>query len=216
MNYLHLILLSNNDWIVPASSEARRYLVLDVSDSKMQDSNYFDIIEKQMRNGGAEALLNFLLKINITDFNVRNVPRTEALRDQQAHSINNDDAWWESKLQAGEMLPGLPWAKPIIIAQLNEDYYNDSSRTRTRAKSSVALTRFLTTRCFPEGVTKTTVVTTLTERIGKKTVDRQAVMPCFILPPLAECRKHWEKIRPGMQWQEPSPETSVVDEEIPF
>jgi hypothetical protein len=39
-NCVHLIMSSNSDWVVPAGADARRYFVLDVADTRLQDYKY--------------------------------------------------------------------------------------------------------------------------------------------------------------------------------
>ena len=37
-NFIRLILATNNDWVVPASAEQRRFVVIDASAARMQDT----------------------------------------------------------------------------------------------------------------------------------------------------------------------------------
>jgi hypothetical protein len=37
---------SNNDWVIPAGPDARRFFVLNVSDARKQDFSYFEKINK--------------------------------------------------------------------------------------------------------------------------------------------------------------------------
>jgi len=85
-NCIHLIMSSNDTWVVPAGGQARRYFVLDVSKSKMKQFGYFAAIEEQMKNGGREALFYDLLMRDISAFQFRDVPQTEALAEQKQYS----------------------------------------------------------------------------------------------------------------------------------
>ena len=60
-NHIHLVMASNGEWVVPAGADARRYFVLDVSDERKQDTEFFGAVVKQMESGGREALLHMLL-----------------------------------------------------------------------------------------------------------------------------------------------------------
>ena len=64
-NHMRLIIASNNEWVVPAGMEERRFFVLDVCDKNMQNREYFNRIFEQMDNGGREALLYDLLRYNL-------------------------------------------------------------------------------------------------------------------------------------------------------
>jgi hypothetical protein len=105
-NYIHLIMASNNEWVVPADADARRYFVLDVSDAKKQDTEYFERLVDQMNSGGREALLDLLLKRDLSGFNVRKVPQTAALGRQKDFTRRGLDRLIETIAQGGE----LPWA----------------------------------------------------------------------------------------------------------
>ncbi len=70
-NYIKLMLASNAQWVVPAGQNDRRFLVLDVGEKVMQDSAYFGMIDRQMKNGGYSAFLyvkdvaNFWSSLNL-------------------------------------------------------------------------------------------------------------------------------------------------------
>jgi hypothetical protein len=72
-NFLHLMMASNEEWVVPASLEARRFLVLEVDDAHKDDHAWFAAIWEEMEAGGYEAMLHDLMQINLTTFNVRRV-----------------------------------------------------------------------------------------------------------------------------------------------
>jgi hypothetical protein len=103
-NCIHLIMSSNADWVVPAGAEARRYFVLNVADTHIQDSDYFEAIVRQMETGGREALLDLLGDRDLSDFNIRSVPQTEALAEQKQHSRRGID-WLIENITHGGVLP---------------------------------------------------------------------------------------------------------------
>jgi Mesyanzhinovviridae DNA primase len=103
-NCIHLIMSSNSDWVVPAGAEARRYFVLNVADTHMQDGDYFGAIAREMGNGGREALLDLLLNRDLSEFDVRKVPHTAALAEQKAHSRRGIDRLIECVAHCG-LLP---------------------------------------------------------------------------------------------------------------
>ena len=63
VKYLDEIISSNNDWVVPAGAEERRFCVIEPGDSMMQNSNYFKSINEGLNNGGYEAMLYDLQNI---------------------------------------------------------------------------------------------------------------------------------------------------------
>jgi len=102
-NYTHILMASNSVWVVPAGSDERRYFVLDVSDDKKQDTAYFGAMRKQLSQGGFKALLHYLLSIDLTEFNVRDVPKTSALREQKLLSLSLEEQWWFERLMDGRI-----------------------------------------------------------------------------------------------------------------
>jgi hypothetical protein len=86
-NFTHVIMASNDTRVIAASVDERRFLVLDVSREKMQNKAYFRAIEEQLENGGYEALLHHLLNLDISKFEVRDVPSTAALTDQKLRGL---------------------------------------------------------------------------------------------------------------------------------
>ena len=100
-NLLHVIMASNSEWVIPASADERRFFVLDVPDSRQGNLAYFKAIEWQMRNGGLAAMLHDLLARDISGFEVRDVPQTEALKVQKTLSLNSVKQWWLDVLSRG-------------------------------------------------------------------------------------------------------------------
>jgi Family of unknown function (DUF5906) len=100
-NRLHIIMASNEDWVVPASLDERRYVILDVGEARMQDIAYFQAIWEQMESGGLSAMLHELLRRDISKFQVRRVPNTDALDDQKIRSLKPELAWLHEVLARG-------------------------------------------------------------------------------------------------------------------
>jgi hypothetical protein len=90
-NSLHIIMSSNNEWVIPAGAYARRFLVLDVASTHMRDYRYFDAIVTELDTGGREALLDLLMRRDLSKFNIRSVPLTSALAKQKAYSRRGID-----------------------------------------------------------------------------------------------------------------------------
>ncbi len=100
-NYLHLMMASNETWVIPAAMDARRFLVLEVNDTAKNNHEYFGGIWKQMEAGGYAAMLHDLLAYDLSTFNVRAVPTTEGLQRQRKLSLPTTEAWWLDCLERG-------------------------------------------------------------------------------------------------------------------
>jgi hypothetical protein len=128
-NTLHIIMSSNSDWVVPASAEARRFAVFDVNPAHMQDQGYFKAIVDQMKNGGQEALLYMLQQYDLSSFNVRVIPQTEALAEQRAHSRRGIDRLIEIIAHDGALPSGHAYLANVAItsgAEKGEGFYAEA------------------------------------------------------------------------------------------
>ncbi len=100
-NRLKIMMCSNSEWVVPASSDERRYFCLTVSDKHQGDYEYWNRLNAWIDNGGAEAFLHYLLAVDLTDFNIRAVPQTEALAKQKVQSLEALPAFLFDALSEG-------------------------------------------------------------------------------------------------------------------
>jgi hypothetical protein len=102
-SYLRVVLASNNQWVIPASEDARRFFVLNVGDDHMQDTAYFAAIDREMKNGGLEAMLHALLRMDLSSFDTRRLPETEGLTDQKIASLTSVGKFWYHALVTGKV-----------------------------------------------------------------------------------------------------------------
>lgn len=100
-NFTHLLMASNEAWVVPASLEARRFFVLDVLPDSANNHEYFGGILAELEAGGYGAMLHDLLAHDLTGFNPRHVPVTEGLQDQRMLSLGTSERWWLDCLHRG-------------------------------------------------------------------------------------------------------------------
>src|SRR5262249_14908050 len=112
-NRLKVIIASNEKWIVPAGVDERRLAVFNVSEKYKQKTEYFVPLYAEMESGGIAAMMHDLLAMDLRGWHPRkDVPKTEALREQQERSLSPEEHWWLSLLHNGE-LPGPEHKKPI-------------------------------------------------------------------------------------------------------
>lgn len=129
-NFIHLIMASNDDWVVPASLDARRFFVLDVRATHKGDRPYFRELWNELENDGLAAMLYDLLHEDLSGFDHRDVPDTVGLQQQKKLSLPVELAWWEEVLQRGYVFKsklGLEeefrrWIDPISTELLYASY----------------------------------------------------------------------------------------------
>lgn len=203
-NYLHILMASNEDWVVPASGDERRFFVLDVCAKKIQDTRYFGAIEEEYNHGGKEALLHYLMNYDLGQYEVRDVPKTEALQEQQTQSLTAEQEWWHAKLMAGEVFEGQGWPQDVFCTHLAYDYiaYVKAWSAYARACNSTRLGRLMS-RVLSTGNAarrqKSGRYPVIDIDGQPKDMDRPRI---YVLPSLEECRAHFAKEFMGgnMRW----------------
>jgi hypothetical protein len=102
-NYTRILFTSNEEFVVPASLDERRFAVFDVGTVRQQDSEYFANLDKWYNAGGAAATLHYLRNFDLSKLNLRLVPQTMALQDQKLEALDNVTEWLLNCLHSGEM-----------------------------------------------------------------------------------------------------------------
>jgi hypothetical protein len=74
-NYLHVVMLAEPGWVIPAGRYERRYAALSVSDRRREDREYFRALHRQIKEGGAEAMMWDLQRMDLGDWHPREIPR---------------------------------------------------------------------------------------------------------------------------------------------
>jgi hypothetical protein len=199
-NYTHLILASNSDWVIPAGSAERRYFVLDVKSYKRQDATYFRRLVEFMKSGGREALLHHLMTHDITKFQVRSVPQTEALQHQKLWSLPPMEEWWFGLLSHGEMHSTTTgWPSEIMCSLLVESYTKYTQAFNiSRRGNATQLGRFLNKHVPMLVRTQRQVI--VEEKIDGMVVPVQKRPYFWKFPPLAVCREAWEDTYGTTNW----------------
>lgn len=103
-NLVRMIVIGNEDWLVPASADERRYAVIDVGDRKKQDRQYFGQMKMLMdTKGGAEILMHYLKHFDLSKVDVNDAPHTDALADQKLQSMAPLEQFWLQCLTEGRI-----------------------------------------------------------------------------------------------------------------
>jgi hypothetical protein len=103
-NRLKIIIASNNDWVIPATKDERRYFALDVPDTRKGDTVYFTKLAAAIKGAELGAFLEHLLGLDLSDFAHRNPPHTEALNEQKLISGSSVEKFWSDCLHHGAVI----------------------------------------------------------------------------------------------------------------
>lgn len=93
-SYHRYIAATNQTHVKHTERDDRRDFVLRVSDRHQNDHDFWDAIYHEIGNGGIEAFMFDLLAADLTDFNVRQKPKTRELATQKLLSLEPIQAWW--------------------------------------------------------------------------------------------------------------------------
>lgn len=184
-NHVRLLVTGNNNWLVPAGLEERRFAVLDVGDDKRQDHKYFQAIDDEMRNGGREALLHYLLNYDLTDIPLRTIPHTAALAEQQVASMDPLQQWWLDILHRGSLPGDLTGSGEVNCHALYDDYLNRMTRIGINRRSGETAFGIALRRLVP-GLER--------HRKSFITVSGQGRTYVYQMPPLAICRAEFKRL----------------------
>lgn len=188
-NYVRLIMTSNEDWVVPAGKDERRFCVLDVSPHCAQNHEYFAELWRELRaddGAGFKRLLHDLMTFDLSTVNLRQIPRTGGLLEQKIRSFTPVEAWWYDRLQLGRTtLAGDKWLDVIPTTTLYDDYWNHADRIGVKRKKTD--TEFgIELRKLVPGIQRKKA--TIYPDDSPSSVRTR----CYFLPPLADARAAME------------------------
>lgn len=181
-NFVRLIMTSNEDWVVPAGKDERRFAVFDVHPRCAQNHDYFREMREEMDNGGREALLADLLAFDLSKVNLRQIPKTAALLEQKFRSLDTVEAWWAERLMDGTTRRGgHEWVREVPIDGLFDDYVAVSDKVGIKRKAEKISLGMKLKKLVP-GLEKVRPWVTGEDQ------HRSRVW-CYALPPLDVCRQ---------------------------
>jgi hypothetical protein len=133
---------ANAEWVVPASHDERRYAVFSVSEKFMGNEQYFRDLYAELNEGGLEAMLYDLQRVNLGAWHPRHIVKTQALVEQKMQSMTPLYEWWESLLQDGS-IPAAPKDTPDIAMVTYLLNHAREFSTKLRELNATRLGRFL-------------------------------------------------------------------------
>ena len=222
-NCIHLIMASNDDHVIPAGNDERRFFVLDAGSEKKQNTVYFAKIAEDMKTGGAENLLYYLQSMDLKGFDVRKVPQTDALRQQKLLSLSPFDDWWYNRLLDGDLLgEGEDWPEFVVKDRLKEAFLNHTNQFKAMNIRSLETMLGLNFRKVMPGEKpeQTTVLTPTSIQLENgSVVTKKLRKTAYILPTLDACRARWEELHGETEWPQPQREMKLAKaprDDIPF
>lgn len=197
---IRMIMASNSDWVVPAGPEARRFCVLDVADTKMQNGAYFEAIRAQLADGGIEAFMYDLAHTDLSIADVRTPPQTRALLDQKLASLGSVQKFWYGRLKEGSVDYTGNWRESISCYDLYQHYLKESQQVRERYSARPEEFGVQLRKLLPQHDRRRK---TLESRDMEGNLIRRQAWH-YILPSLAQCRTWFAKeiVHCEVDWEE--------------
>ena len=84
-NRLKILMASNADWVVPATADERRYFMLDVSEHKRGDREYFTKLHEAIEGTELQAFLDYLLNLDLSGFQPSQPAAHDGAEPAEAH-----------------------------------------------------------------------------------------------------------------------------------
>ena len=199
-SHINVIIASNNDWVIPAGLEERRFCVLDVLPDRIGDRTYFSEIYRQLENGGYEAMMHDLMHYDYSDIDLRTIPRTFGLFEQIVSSMSPVHKFWYQRLCDGTiLLSDECWAYEVNCNTLYNAYL-DFCETLGRRGYNIIKSQFSI---------KLKEICPLVRTVKKSSGTSRTYYYSF--PGLAECRQDFENaINYAVFWEAESV-TDVTD-----
>ena len=183
-NRTRIAIIGNEDWLVPATSDERRYAVFDVGSGRKQDRAFFEGMRKGMEAGGYRLLLRHLQRVDLAGIDINGAPNTQGLADQKAASLDGFGRWWLDCLHDGRILGSdfdTPWPGQAETNRTREAFrrYCREQRITGWLPDNTSFGKSLKKVC--------------PNAHPSKRRDGSGFINTYKLPTLAECRDLWEQ-----------------------
>lgn len=124
--YDRIVILGNEERIVNATGDDRRWAVFEIGNGRRKQAKWFAEMRKGLEtDGGNELLMRYFLDFDLSKVDLDTVPETAALNEQKEHSAGPFESWWHQCLQEGYLL-GRPgdhaWPEKILASELREAF----------------------------------------------------------------------------------------------
>lgn len=194
-NLTRVVIIGNEDWIVPTTADERRFAVFNVGDGRRQDRKYFHELRVGLdEEGGAAHLLRFLLDFDLSSVDVNAAPDTRGLLDQKLAGLDPLPKWWHECLVEGSIAGG----------DFNGDLPESVSTNRMREAFTRWAKQHNVFSRLPDAKVFRGKLRDMAPSVGYSRARVDGARDyIYTLPPLAELRAEWTKyIGHEENWEE--------------
>lgn len=194
VNCCAYVMLTNHIHVWQTTADERRAVIVEVGDALRGNLKFWDDYHAWVQHDGPAALLHYLQRLDVSDFNPRRIPKGEALRKQIEMTALRDPAvaWWHQCLSEGairwreggieRMVPLESNAATQIDLHAVRESFEQSAGGRTRNGAGWAqVAKRIHSWCGPEGLHKS----------RPRTGAGDQRLPRYTLPRLPELRSYF-------------------------
>lgn len=205
-NFVRLMMTSNEDWVIPAGKDERRFCVLDIDPRCAQNHDYFREMDEELDAGGREALLHDLLAFDLSTVNLRRIPLTSALLEQKLRSLDSVESWWFERLFSGTTTRGSDrWNQEIVSDALFDDYILSADRIGIKRKSEETAFGIKLRKLVPGLI-----------RVKRWCDDTARRRWSYALPPLQTCREAFAaEVGQDLGWLNDDGNADLLNDDAP-
>jgi hypothetical protein len=201
-NLIHMIVASNENWMVPVAFDNRRFAVFGVAKTKQNNAQFFKAVHKQLfEQDGLSALLYDLLN-HKREMNLRNIPETEELTDQKHYSMPIQDAWWYELLCDGDLWKDSP-ATALSNENGHKEYFVERDQLYDHYLQTMDRAHRLTHKGTKSGLGR--YLAKVLPPMYPRSMQQKSGQRYWIMPSLELCRRHFCSVVGPMSWP-PEPE----------
>jgi len=165
-NFMHFIFTTNRDSLAQVTKGERRLVPIEVPDTHVGDTSYWDALLKEKSNGGPWALYKYLKEYKLPNIKLE-IPKTSALAKQKMISQEYSpeytfNRWYSKSLYNGGFVSGpsgpsfMPWNQNAVVERsvlwdLFEAWQKESIRDERRHMKTRAFYKYLRTYTYGKG-----------------------------------------------------------------
>lgn len=181
-NLTRVVIIGNENWLVPATEDERRFAVFSVGEGNMQDRQFFISMKRDLAEGGYPHLLRYLLDFDLASVDVDAAPHTAGLVDQKLESLPPLLKWWFASLSEGDIAGGDfdGWPETVPTKRLQAAFERFAKGRNTRA-------------LLPDPVWFGREMATCGLERKRRAKAEDGSTYVYVLKPLAEMRRDFER-----------------------
>lgn len=193
-NLVRLVILGNEDWLVPASEDERRYAVFKVGENRKQDKKFFHDMRVAIdEKGGNQVLLHYLQNFDLKTVDVNTAPATDELLEQKIATFGLFEEFWFQCLVEGKIIHAdfeSEWQENLSKNRLRDAFitFCRKKNVKSRMPSARAIGKRLMQMCPPA-------------RKRAKTKEDGEWVSSYVMPDLKTCREYMSQfLRQEVKW----------------